>query len=84
MISLLKYFPTYFFIFSLIPPITFLVIKIRNSSLLLMPKEYKAIKRIITKLALKNDLGNYPFTFSITAGSRGAWIAKSLGLPRKN
>ena len=49
-----------------------------------MPKEYKAIKRIITKLALKNDLGNYPFTFSITAGSRVTWIAKSLGLTRKN
>ena len=49
-----------------------------------MPKEYKAIKRIITKLALKNDLGNYPFTFSITAGSRVTWIAKSLGLTRKS
>ena len=80
MISLIKFLPTYLFIFSLIPTITFLGINIRNSSQLLMPKEYKTIKRIINKLASKNNLGEYPLTFTIVAGSRTYWIGKSLGI----
>ena len=80
MISLIKFLPTYLFIFSLIPTITFLGINIRNSSQLLMPKEYKTIKRIINKIASKNNLGEYPLTFTIVAGSRTYWIGKSLGI----
>ena len=68
----------------LMPFIYLIYSKIRNNSKLFMPKEYKIIKRIVDKLARKNDLGSYPYTFSITAGSRGTWIAKSLGLPTKN
>ena len=69
---------------SLITLLIFIEKKIRNNSQLLMPKEYKTIKRIVNKISKKNDLGDYPFTFSITAGSRGTWIAKSLGLSTKN
>ena len=64
--------------------LTFLGKKIRNNSQLFMPKEYKIVKKIVNKISKKNDLGDYPFTFSITSGSRGTWIAKSLGLTRKN
>ena len=69
---------------SLITLLIFIGKKIRNNSQLFMPKEYKTIKRIVNKISKKNDLGDYPFTFSITAGSRGTWIAKSLGLSTKN
>ena len=68
----------------LIAILFFLGKKIRNNSQLFMPKEYKIVKRIVNKISKKNDLGDYPFTFSITAGSRVTWIAKSLGLTRKN
>ena len=68
---------------SLIGILFFLGKNIRNNSQLFMPKEYKTIKKIVNRISKKNDLGDYPFTFSITAGSRGAWIAKSLGLPKK-
>ena len=78
--NLFKSLPTYLFIFSLLPTITFLGINIKNSSQLLMPKEYKIIKKIINKLALKNDLGEYPLTFTIVAGSKTYWIGKSLGI----
>ena len=69
---------------SLITLLIFIGKKIRNNSQLFMPKEYKTVKRIVNKISKKNDLGDYPFTFSITAGSRGTWIAKSLGLSTKN
>ncbi len=69
---------------SLMALIIFLGKKFRNNSQLFMPNEYKTVKRIVNKISKKNDLGNYPFTFSITAGSRGTWIAKSLGLSTKN
>ena len=68
----------------LIALLFFLGKKIRNNSQLFMQKEYKIVKRIVNKISKKNDLGDYPFTFSITSGSRGTWIAKSLGLTRKN
>ena len=69
---------------SLIAILFFLGKNIRNNSQLFMPKEYKTIKKIVNRISKKNDIGDYPFTFSITAGSRGTWIAKSLGLPTKN
>ena len=68
----------------LIGILTFLGKRIRNNSQLFMPIEYKTVKKIVNKISKKNDLGDYPFTFSITAGSRVTWIAKSLGLTRKN
>ena len=83
MVSLFKYLPIYFFILSLIPPITFLGMNVRNSSQLFMPKEYKSIRRIINKLASKNNLGEYPLTFTIVSGSRTYWIGKSLGICEK-
>jgi len=69
---------------SLITLLIFIGKKIRNNSQLFMPKEYKTVQRIVNKISKKNDLGDYPFIFSITAGSRGTWIAKSLGLSTKN
>jgi len=69
---------------SLIAILFFLGKNIRNNSQLFMPKEYKTVQRIVNKISKKNDLGDYPFIFSITAGSRGTWIAKSLGLSTKN
>tara|TARA_B100000287_G_scaffold374482_1_gene374340 strand:- start:258 stop:1226 length:969 start_codon:yes stop_codon:yes gene_type:complete len=77
---------SYIFIYliSLIGLLIFIGKKIRNNCQLFMPNEYKTVKRIVNKISKKNDLGDYPFTFSITAGSRGTWIAKSLGLPKKN
>ena len=47
---------------------------------LFMPNEYKVLKVIVDKLATSNDLGDYPITFSINAGSRIYWSAKHLGL----
>jgi len=51
-----------------------------DSSQLLMPKEYKTLKRVVKKLALKNDLGDQPLTFTIVTGSRAYWAAKALAL----
>jgi len=50
---------------------------------LFMPNEYKVLKVIVDKLATSNDLGDYPITFSINAGSRIYWSAKHLGLCEK-
>ena len=64
--------------------VTFVVIKIRDNSQLFMPEEYKIIKRIVNKLSANNDLGEYPLTFTVIAGTRATWIANSLGLSSKN
>ena len=48
----------------LIAILFFLGKNIRNNSQLFMPKEYKTIKRIVSKISTKNDLGDYPFIFS--------------------
>ena len=45
-----------------------------------MPHEYKTIKRIVSKLADRNNLGNNSLTFTIVSGSRVYWSAKSLGV----
>ena len=81
--ELLNSFPIYFSLFSLVPLSIFLIKTIRNNSQLLMPYEYKTIKRIINKLADKNDLGENPITFTIVSGSRTSWIADSLGFVNK-
>ena len=53
---------------------------VRNKSILFMPKEYKTIKKIVNKIASKNDLGDEEITFSINNGSFMSWRAKSLNL----
>lgn len=70
----------YFSIISLIISITLLGFYMRNRSQLFMPDEYKTIKRIVSKVADSNNLGNHPITFTIISGSRVYWIAKSLGV----
>ena len=40
----------------------------RDHSTYLMPKEYKTIKKIVDKIASKNDLGNRDIPFSIASG----------------
>ena len=70
----------YFLILTFIPSITLLGLNIRNSSEVFMPDEYKTIKRIVSKLADRNNLGNNSLTFTIVAGRRVYWIAKSLGV----
>tara|TARA_Y100001978_G_scaffold28139_1_gene24054 strand:+ start:1989 stop:2852 length:864 start_codon:yes stop_codon:yes gene_type:complete len=70
----------YLIFISLIFSITLLGFYIRNRSQLFMPDEYKTIKRIVSKLADRNNLGNYPITFTIISGNRVYWIAKSLGV----
>ena len=82
--DLLSFSSIFFSFLGLITLLIFLGKNIRNHSQLFMPKEYKTIKRIVSKISTKNDLGDYPFIFSVTAGSRGTWIAKSLGLTSKN
>lgn len=60
-----------------------LVVKIRNNTTIFMPKEFKTIKRIIEKISQRNNLGEYPLTFTIIAGSRTYWIARALGVCKK-
>ena len=55
----------YFSIISLIISITLLGFYIRNRSQVFMPDEYKTIKRVISKVADSNNLGNHPITFTI-------------------
>ena len=53
---------------------------VRNKSIFFMPREYKTIKKLVNKIASKNDLGNEKITFSINNGSFMSWRAKSLNL----
>ena len=53
---------------------------LKNTSILLMPKEYKEIKNIVNKLASKNKLGDKEITFSITNGDYMSWNMKDLEL----
>ena len=45
-----------------------------------MPREYKEIKKLVDKLAYKNDLGNKNFSFSIINGDYMSWNMKDLDL----
>tara|TARA_Y100000589_G_scaffold14917_1_gene12154 strand:+ start:981 stop:1838 length:858 start_codon:yes stop_codon:yes gene_type:complete len=49
-------------------------------STLLMPKEYKIIKKLVNKIATYNNLGEKDIVFSIGAGSYMMYRAKELGL----
>ena len=52
----------------------------RNKSILFMPKEYKTIKKLVNKIASKNELGDEKITFAINNGAYMSWRAKSLNL----
>ncbi len=51
-----------------------------NNSQLFMPAEYKIIKKITSKLAKFNYLGDRSVSFSITPGNIAYWRAKEIGL----
>ena len=56
---------------------------LRNSQLF-MPSEYKLIKKTVSKLAKRNDLGVREIGFLVTAGSVASYYAKDLGLCKRN
>jgi len=68
------------FSFSLIYLANFL----RENSTYYMPKEYKTIKKIVDKIASKNDLGNLDIRFSIGSGIYMQYRAEELGLCEKD
>ena len=49
-----------------------------------MPTEYKSIKKIVDKIASKNDLGNRDIPFSIASGRYMEYRAEELGLCKKD
>ena len=62
----------------------FLINHLRSNSVYFMPKEYKTIKKIVDKLASKNDLGNREIPFSIGSWRYMAWRAEELGLCKED
>ena len=57
---------------------------LRNYSTFFMPKEYKIIKKVVDKIASKNDLGNRDIPFSIASGIYMEYRAEELGLCEKD
>jgi len=57
---------------------------LRGNSIYFMPKEYKTIKKIVDKIASKNDLGNQDIRFSIGSGVYMQYRAEELGLCEKD
>ena len=57
---------------------------LRNNSTYFMPKEYKTIKKIVDKIASKNELGNREIRFSIGSGIYMQYRAEELGLCEKD
>ena len=57
---------------------------LRDNSTFFMPKEYKTIKKIVDKIALKNDLGNRDIPFSVASGIYMQYRAEELGLCEKD
>ena len=57
---------------------------LRENSTYFMPKEYKTIKKIVDKIASKNDLGNRDIRFSIGSGIYMQYRAEELGLCEKD
>ena len=55
-----------------------------KNSQLFMPSEYKTLKRIVNRLATKNDLGNERITFTIAAGTNTSWMAEELNLCKED
>jgi len=62
----------------------FLINHLRSNSVYFMPKEYKTIKKIVDKLASKNDLGNRDIPFSIGSGRYMGWRAEELSLCKED
>ena len=62
----------------------FLINHLRSNSVYFMPKEYKTIKKIVDKLATKNDLGNRDIPFSIGSGRYMGWRAEELSLCKED
>ena len=57
---------------------------LRGNSIYFMPKEYKTIKKIVNKIASKNDLGDRDIPFSIASGIYMQYRAEELGLCEKD
>ena len=57
---------------------------LRDNSTFFMQKEYKTIKKIVDKIALKNDLGNRDIPFSVASGIYMQYRAEELGLCEKD
>ena len=76
------YLPSLYLIISIFS--IFLINHLRSNSVYFMPKEYKTIKKIVDKLASKNDLGNRDIPFSIGSGRYMAWRAEELGLCKED
>ena len=62
----------------------FLANYLRNNSTYFMPKEYKVIRKIVNKIASKNDLGPRDIRFSIGSGVYMKFEAIELGLCEKD
>ena len=58
------------------------ITKLQNSTLF-MPDEYKLVKKIVNRLANKNDLGKREIAFTITTGGVASYYAKDLGLCKR-
>ena len=71
-------------IFILIFSFLYLANFLRDNSTFFMPKEYKTIKKIVDKLASKNNLGNRDIRFSIGSGIYMQYRAEELGLCEKD
>ena len=69
-----------FFIFLLAGSANYL----KNNSTYFMPREYKTIKKIVEKIALKNDLGEEEILFSIGSGAYMEYETEKLGLCKKD
>ena len=57
---------------------------IKNNSTYFMPQEYKTIKKIVDKIALKNNLGDEEIPFSVGSGAYMEYEAEKLGLCKKD
>ena len=57
---------------------------LRDNSIYFMPKEYKTIKKIVDKIASKNNLGDRDIPFSIGSGIYMQYRLEELGLCEKD
>ena len=58
--------------------------KVCFNSIFFMPKEYKTIKKLVDKIALKNYLGDQEIPFSVASGSYMEYEAEKLGISNKD
>ena len=59
-------------------------INLFKNSTLFMPDEYKLVKKIVNRLANKNDLGKREIAFTITTGGVASYYAKDVGLCKRD